>query len=77
MGRPDARAPTIAYAMKAVEETDAPNVIVGNFYILEAMVHALIYPGSTHSYICTAISSLGSLPKSEAEYDLGDKSTWA
>ena len=56
--------------MKAVEDKDAPDVIVGNFYILEAMVHELIDPGSTHSYICTAIPSSGSLPKSEVEYDI-------
>ena len=53
-----------------MEEKDAPNVIVGNFYIFETVVHALIDPGSTHSYICTAIPSLGSLPKSETEYDI-------
>ena len=70
MGRQDARAPTKAYAMKAVEEKYAPDVIVGNFYIFETIVHALIDPGSTHSYICTTISSLGSLPKSKIEYDI-------
>ena len=70
MGRQDARAPAKAYAMKALEEKDAPYVIVGNFYIFETVVHALIDPRSTHSYICTAISSLGSLPKSETEYDI-------
>ena len=70
MGRQDARAPASAYAMKEVEDKDAPDVIVGNFYIFEAMVHALIDLGSTHSYICTAIPSLGSLPKSGAEYDI-------
>ena len=56
--------------MKAVEEKDAPEVIVGNFYIFKTIVHALIDPGSTHSYICTAILSLGSLPKSEIQYDI-------
>ena len=56
--------------MKAVEDKDAPNVIVGNLYIFEAIVHALIHPGSTHSYICIAIPILDSLPKSEAEYDI-------
>ena len=70
MGRQDARAPSRAYAMKAVEEKDALDVVVGNFYIFETVVHALIYLGSTHSYICTAIPSLGSLPKSETEYDI-------
>ena len=70
MGRQEARAPVKAYAMKAVEEKDAPDVIVGNFYIFETIVHALIDPGSTHSYICTTIPSLGSLPKSKTEYDI-------
>ena len=70
MGRQDARAPARAYAMKAVEEKDARDVIVGNFYIFETIVHALIDLGSTYSYICTTIPSLGSLPKSKTEYDI-------
>ena len=70
MGRQDARAPARVYAMKAVEEKDAPDVIVGHFYIFETSVHALIDPGSTNSYICTTIPSLGSLPKSKIEYDI-------
>ena len=70
MGRHDARAPARAYAMKAVEEKNALDVIVGNFYIFETVVHALIDLGSTHSYICTSIPSLGSLPKSETKYDI-------
>ena len=45
-------------------------MIVGNFYIFETIVHALIDPGSTRSYICTTIPSLGSLPKSKIEYDI-------
>ena len=69
MGRQDARAPSRAYVMKAVEEKDAPDVIVGNFYIFDTIVHALIDPGSTHSYTCTTISSLDSLPKSKTEYE--------
>ena len=70
VGRHDARAPARAYAIKAVEEKDTSDVIVGNFYIFETVVHALIDLGSTHSYICTAIPSLGSLRKSETEYDI-------
>ena len=70
MGRQDACAPAKAYAMKAMEKKDAPDVIVGNFYIFETVIHALINPGLTHSYICIAIPSLGSLPKSEIEYDI-------
>ena len=56
--------------MKAVEDKDALDVIVGNFHIFKTNVHALIDPSSTHSYICTAILGLGSLPKSETEYDI-------
>ena len=70
MGRHDARAPTRASVMKAVEEKDAPDVVVGNFYIFETILHALKDPGSTYSYICTTIPSLGSLPKSKTKYDI-------
>ena len=55
--------------MKAVEDTDAPDVIIGNFTIFDTMVHALIDPGSTHSYVCTDIPNLGNLSRSEIEYD--------
>ena len=70
MGRQDGRALARSYAMKAVEDTDAPNVIVGNFTIFDTVMHALIDPGSTHSYICTDIPNLGKLPRSETEYDI-------
>ena len=64
--------------MKAVEDKDASDVIVGKFSIFETNAYALIDPGSTHSYIYISIPSLGSLPKSETEYDiLVTKSTWA
>ena len=56
--------------MKVVEDKDAPDVIVGKFYIFETNVYALIDPGSTHSYICIAIPSLASLPKSKIKYDI-------
>ena len=69
-GRQDARALARAYAMKAVEYTKALDVIVGNFQIFDTTVHALTDPGSTHSYICTDIPSLGNLPRSETEYDI-------
>ena len=70
MGGQDARALARAYAMKAAEDTDAPDVIVGNFQIFDIIVHALIDPRSTHSYICTDIPNLGNLPRSETEYDI-------
>ena len=56
--------------MKAVEDKDAPDVIVGNFNIFDTIVHALIDLGSTHSYVCTSILSLGSLSKSEIKLDI-------
>ena len=55
---------------KAVEDTDAPDVIVDNFQMIDTTVHALINPGSTHSYIYTNIPSLGKLSRSETEYDI-------
>ena len=69
-GRQDGRAPARAYEMKAVEDTDAPDVIAGNFQIFDTTVHTLIDPGSTHPYICTDIPNLGKLLKSETEYDI-------
>ena len=56
--------------MKAVEDKDALDVIVSTFSIFESNVYALIDLGSTHSYVCTSISSLGILPKSETEYHI-------
>ena len=70
MGRQDGRAPARAYAMKAVEDTNASDVIAGNFKIFYTTVHALIDPGSTHSYICTDIPNLGKLPRNETENDI-------
>ena len=70
LGRQDGRAPAIAYAMNAVEDNDAPDVIIGNFTIFDTIVHALIDLGSTHSYVCTDIPNLGNLPKSETEYEI-------
>ena len=45
-------APARAYAMKAREDQDAPEVITGIFSFYDIEVHALIDPGSTHSYVC-------------------------
>ena len=70
VSRQDAYAPARAYAMKAVEGIDAPDVIVNNFTIFDTIVHALIDPGSTYSYVCTDIPNLGNLPRSETEYDI-------
>ena len=48
LGRQDGRALTRAYSMKAVEDIDTSDVIIGNFSIFDTIVHALIDPGSTH-----------------------------
>ena len=56
--------------MKAVEDKDASDVVVGNFNIIDTIVHALRDPRLTHSYVCTSIPSLGSFSKSETEHDI-------
>ena len=38
--------------MRAREDQDAPRVIAGNFTLYDTEIHTLVYPGSTHSYIC-------------------------
>ena len=59
-----------AYAMRAREDQDVPGVIAGNFTLYNTEIHALIDPGSTHSYIC--IEQLNDkLPSIEPlEYDM-------
>ena len=44
--------PARAYAMRAREDQDAPGVIADNFTLYNNEMHALIDPGSTHSYVC-------------------------
>ena len=44
--------PILAYAMRALEDQDEPGVIAGNFTLYDTEMHALVDPGSTHSYIC-------------------------
>ena len=38
--------------MRAHEDHDALGVITGNFTLYDNEMHALVDPGSTHSYIC-------------------------
>ena len=51
--RPMPTAPARAYAMKAREDQNAPEVIIGIFSLYDIEMHALIDPSSTHSYICS------------------------
>ena len=50
--RPMPTVPARAYAMKAREDQDAPEVIAGIFSLYDIEMHALIDLGSTHSYVC-------------------------
>ena len=52
MDCPIPTAPAPAYAMKAREDQDAPEVIAGIFSLYDIEMHALIDPRSTHSYVC-------------------------
>ena len=45
-------APARAYAIRAREDQDAPEVIAGIFSLYDIEIHALIDPRSTHSYVC-------------------------
>ena len=51
LDRPMPTAPARAYAMKAHEDQDAPEVITSIFSLYDIEMHALIDPGSTHSYV--------------------------
>ena len=52
MDRPMPITPIQEYAMKAREYQDAPEVIADIFSLYDIEMHALIDPGSTHSYVC-------------------------
>ena len=52
MDHPIPTAPARAYVIRAREDQDAPEVIVGIFSIYNIEMHALIDLGSTHSYVC-------------------------
>ncbi|KAA3465801.1 putative protein isoform X1 [Gossypium australe] len=60
--RPEARAPTRIYAIRAREEALALDIIAGTFPLFNVCVYALIGPGSTHSYICTILVTKKNLP---------------
>ena len=50
--RPMPSAPAQEYAMKARGDQDALEVIAGIISLYGIEMHALIDPGSTHSYVC-------------------------
>ena len=53
--RPMSPAPARAYAMKALEDQDALEVIASIFSLYDIERHSLIDPGSTHSYVCMSM----------------------
>ena len=50
--RPMPTTPAQAFSMKASEDQEASEVIAGIFSLYDIKMHALIDPGSTHSYVC-------------------------
>ncbi|XP_021631856.2 uncharacterized protein LOC110629250 [Manihot esculenta] len=68
--RPEFRTPARAYAIRAKEDRDSPDVIVGTFSIFDKPVHALIDLGSTHSYICLPITNEGKLQADSLNQDI-------
>ena len=52
MDHPIPTAPARTYAIRACEDQDAPEVIASIFSLYDIEIHALIDPGSTHSYVC-------------------------
>ncbi|KAA3473461.1 Gag-Pol polyprotein [Gossypium australe] len=57
-----------AYAIRALEDASAPDVITGTLSLYDTNVIALIDPGSTHSYVCTNLVSSKSLPVESTEF---------
>ncbi|XP_052484814.1 uncharacterized protein LOC128039922 [Gossypium raimondii] len=53
--KPTSRVSVRANMIKANEDADLPEVITGKISFLGHEIHALIGPGSTHSYICTKV----------------------
>ncbi|XP_040966336.1 uncharacterized protein [Gossypium hirsutum] len=61
-GHAKARQPALVYAARHQEDVDAPDVIMGMFFINELPYTALIDIGSTHSYVaCNMTEPLGDM----------------
>ncbi|KAG8498138.1 hypothetical protein CXB51_007053 [Gossypium anomalum] len=67
-GRPEVRAPARTYAIRAREDTSAPDVITGTFSLLDTDITVLIDPGSTHSYICVKLAIVKNLSVEPTEF---------
>ena len=75
--RPMPTALTRAYSMKAREDQDAPEVIASIFSLYDIEMHALIDPGSTHSYVCIEHVFDKILVVEQLAYDICDQSIGA
>ncbi|KAJ9180944.1 hypothetical protein P3X46_009128, partial [Hevea brasiliensis] len=58
------------YALRAQEEQDALDVIRGTFSLYTTPVHALVDPGSTHSYICINLPVERGILVGESDQDI-------
>ena len=61
--------PARAYAIKAREDQDAPEVIAGVFSLYDIEMHTLIDPRSTHSYVCMK-HVFDKVPTMDKAYDM-------
>ena len=68
--RPETRAPARAYAIRAKEDQDKPDVIAGKFSIFGKYVYALIDPSFTHSYISIPINNEKGIQVEPLEHDI-------
>ncbi|XP_058009390.1 uncharacterized protein LOC131183175 [Hevea brasiliensis] len=68
--KPEARAPTRAYAMRAPMEQDAPDIIRGMFSLYDIPLHVLVDPGSTHLYICIELPMKRGIQVEESDQDI-------
>ncbi|KAJ8763535.1 hypothetical protein K2173_002418 [Erythroxylum novogranatense] len=59
-----------AYALKAREDQDAPDVIAGMVSLFGSELYALIDPGSSHSYICAGEMFVKEMLIDQLEYDM-------
>ena len=70
VNKQESRAPARVYAMRAREDQNDAEVIVGMFSLFENFMCALIDPGSTHSYICKKLPVNDELRVEILSYDI-------
>ncbi|XP_052487956.1 uncharacterized protein LOC128041700 [Gossypium raimondii] len=68
--RYEPRALSRAYIIRDREEATTSDVIAITFYLFDVNVYALIDPGSTHLYICTALVTDKNLSVESTKFDI-------